>query len=454
MKKIVLLALLFIASCANNPFASYSSNISSPLQFLANDQIAKAADAVSHQSDMLYYLEHGTIMRMEDNYSASNKDFTNAQAFIDQWIQSFHNGKLGLASDTATAALINDKALDYVAKDYEKVMIPTYKSLNLMALGDIDSARVEITRMYNIEDVILNYREAQYTQAQEKNNNSRFKFPSLDEIESSAGDKYNFNYLNSSNVLSLKNSYQNAFSHYLAGFIFEQLNEPSLSRPGYLKALELNPSNSLIKQSIYNLDHKKVTNNTTDVLLIAEIGHAPELKSVSIPVPFQTLQGQNACINTVTFAFPELVLDKTINWYDLIIDGKSYNPSLFTDFNLMAARYLHDDLPNLILHNTLRAIKDITLQQVSCNKGGTLVSLVSSIATASLGSADERSWVDLPAKIDAIRLQLSYGEHIITVKNGNATKQIKVNLNSPYTIIAYRVIDSGIYFSPQVNTIK
>ncbi|MEN9391471.1 MAG: hypothetical protein RL017_769, partial [Pseudomonadota bacterium] len=448
-----LLALLFIVSCANNPFASYSSNISTPLEFLADDQIAKAAAAVSHQSDMLYYLEHGTIMRMNDNYVASNADFTNAQAFIDKWIQSFHNGSLGTVADTATASLINDKVLDYVAKDYEKVMIPTYKSLNLMALDNIDLARVEITRMYNIEDVIANYREAQYTKAQEKSD-SRFKFPSLTDIESSASDKYNFNYLNSNDVLALKNSYQNAFSHYLAGFIFEQLNEPSLSRPGYVKALELNPGNSLIEQSIYNLDHKKSANNTTDVLVVAEIGHAPELKSVSLPIPFQTLQGQTSCINTVTFAFPELVLDKSNSRDLLAVDGENYNLNLFTDFNLMAARYLHDDLPNLIVHNTLRAVKDITLQQVSCNKGGALASLVSSITTASLGSADERSWVDLPAKIYATRLQLNYGQHIITVNNGNRSKQIKVNLNSPYTIITYRVIGSGIYFSPQANTVK
>ena len=449
---LILGLFIFLTSCANNPFGSYTSSMRKPLIALKNGDINKAYSTLSNNNNFLRYLEHGTMLRMDNQYMSSNKDFINAQSYVDAWSRSFHNGSLGLTSDTFAMSMINDKVVDYAAKDYEKVMIPTYKALNYLAINDIDSARVEITRMYNLENIIADYKEQLYakTKFEEDNNSNTKKFPRLSELQSSNSKDYDFATINSKAVLSLKNSYQNAFSHYLAGFIFEKLGEPSLARPGYIKAKQLNPNNLLVDQSINDIDNKNTTvSQTTDLLLVQEIGHAPQLKSVSFAIPFLTNNKKSACFNTITISFPELIKDET-NYTDvkLTVDGNKLTPVIFTDFNLMAARYLHDNLPNIFLRNILRGTKDIILQQAICNNTGALASFATSIGTQLLGTSDERTWTTLPYQIYVSRLKVKRGVHVIRVSNANSFKELTLDLtNKNYAVLAWRVIGSSVYFS-------
>ncbi len=448
-KYLTLVICFLVFGCANNPLSSYSSDMKSTINNLQQGNISQSEAKLPKNESLLYYLEHGTLMRMSDNYPQSNKDFTNAEGFINAWIDSFHNGTLGSISDTIEASIINDKVLDYVAKDYEKVMVPTYKSLNFMSLNDIDSSRIEIMRMYNLEDIIQNYRDTQYAKSAQDAKSAPKGFPSYDKFQRDNQNKYDFGAVNSPEVLALKNSYQNAFSHYLAGFIFEARGEMSLARPGYVRAGQLNPNNMLISQSIANIDTKNLPDkNSTDLLLVEELGHAPELKSVQFSIPFTTNRGQNSCVNAVTISFPELVVTKdSYKNINLSVDGITEQTILFTDFNLMAARYLHDNLPGIFLRNIIRAAKDITLQQTSCSAGGTIGSLLAVVGGIVLGSADERTWSLLPSAINVKRMRLKKGEHMIRVTNNGRTYETQVNLTSSYAILSYRVIGSEVYFS-------
>ena len=447
-KYLALVICLLVFGCANNPLSSYSRNMTSTITNLQQGNLSQSEAKLTKSNSLLYYLEHGTLMRMSVNYPQSNKDFINAQGFIDAWIDSFHNGTLGNVSDTMEASLINDKVLDYLAKDYEKVMILTYKSLNFMSVNDIDSSRVEIMRMYNLEDIIQNYRDSQYAKSAENAKHAPRGFPSYDKFQSDNQNKYDFDAINSPEVMALKNSYQNAFSHYLAGFIFEALGEMSLARPGYVRARQLNPNNKIISQAIADIDTKNLPDkNSTDLLLVEEVGHAPELKSVRFSIPFTLNRGQTSCINAVTISFPELILSKeNYKNINLSVDGIIEQTALFTDFNLMAARYLHDNLPNIFLRNTIRAAKDITLQQTLCSAGGSIGSLLAVIGGIVLGSADERTWSLLPSTINVKRIRLNKGEHVVRVTNNGRMHETKVNLTGNYAILSYRVIGSEVYF--------
>lgn len=448
------LLVLGLAACANNPLSSYKSTMGPPLAALKMGDTRQAESAIAVNNNVLYYLEHGTLLRMDQQYVTSNQNFTQAQGYIDAWVASFHNGSLGNVTDTLEMSLVNDKVVDYVPKDYEKVMLPTYKSLNSVDLGNLDNARIEITRMYNIEDVIQNYRQWQYAKeaTDDKNNANLTKdFASLESVEAANKNLYNFNSINNQQVLALKNSYQNAFSHYLAGFIFEAMGDTSLARPGYVKALQLSPNNPLIIQSISDLDKgNKVDNKTTDLLLVEEVGHAPQFKSVSIPVVFNnTTNGQNNCVNAVSISFPELVPDQDNSMARLNIDGASKNFTMLTNFNLMAARYLHDSLPGIFLRNIIRAAKDVTLQQSACNNGGSLASLLTAVGSMILSQADDRTWTLLPKEILVSRVKLPRGQHTISIITNNVTKNISVNLTKGYQIFAFRVIAGQVYVSEE-----
>ncbi len=449
MNYIILIVCLFLISCANNIFSSYNSNINKTLDNLSNGNVSLADKNIQNQSDLLFNLESGVINRLSGEYQKSNQYFTNAQLYIDKWVESYHNGKLGLTLDTTKAIILNDKILDYEAKDYEKVMIPTYKSLNYFALGDYNLSRIEITRMYELEGVIEDFHNSTYAKTIEENKKS--KVMSLESVEAAAKSKYNFNVINNDSVLSLKNSYQNAFSHYIAGFIFEAMGESSLSRPGYIKSLELSPNNNMILNSIKNLDYPSLENNVSNLLIILEKGHAPLLRAVKIPIPYLI---PNSCLSLVSISFPELLFDKDVKEVNFLIDGKESSLTLFTDFNLMASRYLHDSLPNIYARNVGRAIKDAVFQQVLCKNYGGVFGLIESIGSVILNQADERTWATLPSQILLARFKLNYGKHIIKVSSNNNTKIINLSLHQKFSILALRSIGSSIYIDQQLSTIN
>ena len=94
-------------------------------------------------------------------------------------------------------------------------------------------------------------------------------------------------------MLALKNGYQNALSHYLAGFMYEVLGESGLAAPGYPKAIELKPETGVLEEGLRGLDNRtsftwKRRQRMTDVLFVVEAGDAPARKpaqAFTIPCP-------------------------------------------------------------------------------------------------------------------------------------------------------------------------
>ena len=349
--------------------------------------------------------------------------------------------------------LINDNAVDYQPKGYEKTMLATYRSLNHIDTHTWQNARIEIKKMYQTEQAIENYNQALYIAEKEETNNIQNDKQS-NYIYQQIMNKYNFADINKPQVLALKNSYQSAFSHYLAGFIFEALNEPSLSRPGYVKAGQLNPTNKLPQKSIDNIDKNNILKpNHTNLLVIEEVGHAPQFKSneFSIPFHYNSKGSKNACINSINVFFPTLHPDAiNTSSYSYTINGQTHHPELFTDYNLMAARYLHDQMPHIIARNIAAAIRNIASSQASCSAGGgagTILSIAAAIGGMILDRADERTWVLLPSKVYLNRAQLPYGKHTIKIMVNGSWHTRDLNLSKPYQIVSFRVLGSRVFFN-------
>ena len=441
-----------LVGCANNPFSSYKSKSDETLNKIYTGQLPTAMKAES-TADPLYNMEYGSLMRMNQNYTRSNYNFTLAQQSIDIWANSWMSTTGGQLSNTALSMLVNDNATEYQPKGYERTFLTTYHALNHIDLNNWANARVEIQRMYQIEQATENYNQALYYQeAQEYkkiNNDNQQNYLSRQILQ-----KYDFSDINSPQVLALKNSYQNAFSHYLAGFVFEALGEPSLARPGYVNAGKLNPTNPLIQQSIDNIDnnyHPKA--GFGDVLIVEEVGHAPQIKSeeIHIPLDVNMFGGQNACVNMINIFFPKLVPDNYNNMvYPYTLDNAPYTPSEMVDVNLMVARTLHDETPHIIARNISAAIRNLATSQAACSSGGdlgTLLSLGTSIGGMLLDKADERTWTLLPNKIFINRQSLAYGQHNITVYVNGIPFTQNITINQPYQIVNFRIIGNQALFN-------
>jgi hypothetical protein len=455
IKKILILTAIgtSIVACANNPIRSYKDDSDKTLN---NISTSPTDAAVYGNSDIIYYMEDGIYQRMLTKYDASNSQLAKAQKAVDDWVNSWSNTTSGRISNSMTQMLINDKAVDYQPKGYEKTALATYRALNHIDINHWENARIEIKKMYQTEVAIQNYNQALYMQTQADTANYQSD-PEQNSLYQQIRGKYNFTSIDNPAVLALKNSYQTAVSHYLAGFVFEALGEPSLSRPGYVNAGTLSPHNGLSNRSIANLDNGNTKKpGYTNLLIIEEVGHAPQFKSRQIPLVFNynSSKSNQTCVNNINLFFPELVPDpdgKTS--YSYSIDDKGQKQELYTDYNLMAARYLHDQIPHLIARNIAAAVRNISASQASCNAAqndlGTALSIAASIGGFLLDSADERTWVLLPSRVYLNRVQLPYGDHTIRLNvNGQEYSKV-VKLNAPYQILDMRVLQNRVFFMNQ-----
>jgi hypothetical protein len=133
------LAVLFLMSGC----ATYSSKMKKLKPQLANGEFDLALATVEEESGskdrLLYYLERGLILHYADRFGESNEAFAAAERTADElYTKSLSEGAFSLFS--------NDNAISYRARPFEMAMVPYYKGLNYIYLGDRNAAQVEARR--------------------------------------------------------------------------------------------------------------------------------------------------------------------------------------------------------------------------------------------------------------------------------------------------------------------
>ena len=157
-----------------------------------------------------------------------------------------------MLAGTAASYVVNDKLRPYVGHDYEKVMLLTYMALNYLALGDLRPTRASRSsrRTSSKRRSPSSARQAD-RRASRRRRASAARSTSFKELNG-----YPVETIDNPAVNALRNSYQSALSHYLAGFVYEALGEPSLAAPGYRLANELQPNQPLLEEALRGLDQR------------------------------------------------------------------------------------------------------------------------------------------------------------------------------------------------------
>ncbi|MDE2036372.1 MAG: hypothetical protein KGI95_25180, partial [Pseudomonas sp.] len=247
--------------------------------------------------------------------------------------------------------------------------------------------------------------------------------------------------LNAPEVVGLKNSYQSAFSHYLAGFVYEALGEKDLAAPGYRKAAELRPNTPLLEQALLDLDKSKVGADETDVLIVVQSGLAPARDSIRLPLPIP-IDGH---LVITPLSFPVIKPDtSTAPFAQIGVDGRQQNLTALNSTTAMSRRALRDDMPGIILRTTVRAVtRGIT--QNNLNKTNPMAGLVLGIASAVTEGADTRTWRTLPDMTQVTRLRLKHGEHQVSLPNALGGTLVTVKADQRYQVITLRVVGNQVF---------
>ncbi len=393
-----------------------------------------SATSEDDKAELLYNLERGELLRLDHKYQDSTQAFLLADVKVKQWEDAAKTDPTKLLS-TLGAATISERLKVYEGQDYEKVWLTTRLALNRVAAGDLENARVDIKRTHEREAVIAEFR-AKETVAAEDEAKAKGVGTVGKEING-----YPVETLNDPAVLALKNGYQNALSHYLAGFLYEVLNEPGMAAPGYRKAIELKPNTGILEDGLRGLDtrtgftHKR-RQRMTDVLFVVEAGDAParKPKGFTLPVPV------GASIRTVSISYPTIEPSSDPSLSKLVVAGQQLKLDSVVDVNVMARRALKDEMPGMVFRGVTRAIVKGVMQDQLAKHGGLLGSIAGSVASVVTEQADDRLWRSLPGRVYVARGYLPEGEHKVEIDG----RGFNVKVGGQYALVPLRLYNTSV----------
>ncbi len=399
-------------------------------------RLEASATTEDERTAVLYNMERGALLRMEQRYDDSTNALLLADIRVKAWEETAKTNPQKLFG-TVGAALISERLNVYEGQDYEKVWLTTTLALNRVAIGDLDNARVDIKRTHEREAVIAEFRSKE-TLAAEEEAKAKGAQSSGKEING-----YPVDTLNDPEVLALKNGYSNALSHYLAGFLYEVLNEPGLAAPGYRKAIELKPETGVLEEGLRGLDSRtsftwKRKQHMTDVLFLIEAGDAPARKPQAFTLPVPTGRG----FITASISYPVIQPSNDAPLGQITANGYNFKLEKIVDVNVMARRALKDQMPGMVLRGVTRAVAKGVLQDQLQKNGGLIGGILGAVASTVTEQADDRMWRMLPGRVYVARGYLPPGKHRLTV-NGRALPE-PVQIDGQYAIVPMRLYNNSV----------
>jgi len=434
---IALSAVTLLSGCS--VFRNYDSELAQTNQQLASGNVDAALTLLEKNNtgtdkDLLYFFEKGELLRAKGDFTGSQIAWGSADQVVTQWEDSV---KFDSAKYLAQfgSFLVNDKVRRYEGYDYEKVMLTTQMALNLLAANDFDGARTAIKRTHEREAVIADLRDKEYLKSEEEAEKQGITTQYKDL------QGYPVASLDAPEVVSLKNSYQSAFSHYLAGFVYEALGEKDLAAPGYRKAAELRPNTPLLEQALVNLDKPGTKTDDSDILIVVQSGLAPARDSIRVPLPLP-ISG-NVVITPLSF--PIIKPDtSTAAFAQIGVDGQQLNLTQLNSTTAMSRRALRDDMPGIIVRTTVRAVtRGVAQKQI--NETNPLAGLAVGLTSAVLEGADTRTWRTLPDNTQVVRLRLKKGEHQVSLPSAVGGSVVKVTIDQRYQVISLRAVGNQVF---------
>lgn len=456
------LATLAVAGSGCAAFRSYKAEMDKTIALASGGDVNGAIKVLesnnkSKDKDLLYDMELGELRRLSGDFKASQVALISADQKVVAWEEA---SKLNATRTGGSVAsyLVNDKVRTYEGFDFEKVMITTLMAMNHMDLGDWDTARVDIKRTHEREAIIQALRADEYLKVTEEaqKKGARQSFKEL--------NGYPVQTIDNPEVNALKNGYQNALSHYLAGFVYEALGEPSLAAPGYRTAIELRPGQDLLEVSLSGLDARIAAKDEgfCDVLFVIETGVVPgrASQSFNLPIPVGP-QGRWIFISAsfpvlpppAPYVTPSVRIDKNLDTRTAHV----------LDLDAMARRTLKDEMPGIMLRAFIRlssrAVAQYQMQEQinqQAKKGQDTLGMSLGLLALQLGGmvteqADERGWRTLPAHVTVARARLSRGQHNIEIDTGQGRATFDVNLAGPHALVNARTLGGRSFVTPAAS---
>ncbi|MCX7044894.1 MAG: hypothetical protein NTX50_05310 [Candidatus Sumerlaeota bacterium] len=404
------------------------------------------------------WLELGIIDHTAGAYEQSSKDLQTAGRIV----REFENRAVISARDAAGEAatmVINERAQPYQGEAFEKTLIHTFDAVNYMMRNDWEGAAVEARRGYQRQEEIAKRCQSELEEARKQ---AQSPNPQATYDQAQVMKNYESQFANLRPVASrVANAYQNAFTNYISGVIFNahgdyndayiELKRADQWRPGApcLGPLLIEtamkggfPEDVKKWEAKYRLNSKQVMDwagrNPCEVIVIFENGWAPVKEQIKIPIPTPHAIG--------TLALPRYELQggfaQTLR---VSAGGQQGATDLMGDIEGQAARCLLDRMPYYVIKGALRVAARLVAENIAAEqrrrdarKRGQNDDLAQALMFAGFTAlniiveqADLRAWTLLPKNLQVARLRLPEGAatFALSPEGGQAYGQHNVTMN-------------------------
>jgi hypothetical protein len=375
-------------------------------------------DECNGSDRVLYNMERGRVGHVIGNLDASVRDFNSSI----ETIRENDEKAIVRATDVlenAGAVLTNDNAISYEGEGYERVLLHHYQALNYLKKRDIEGAGVEVRRANSEQEEALKRFEAELEKARRSAEGKR--------VADAERSLVNTEYAQLDEVAGkVKNSFQNAYTFYLSGFIYELLDQANDAYIDYKRALEIYPENAYLQKDVVRLaaalnmseDLQELRNRfgiepptddpdaegKGDLLVLFEDGFAPRKEEIKIPLPIPYA-------GVVTIAFPiyreRWTPQMTVR---VFADSEPLGTTEpICDMRALAVKALKEKIPVIATRQLIRAAAKGASNYAAKKNLGELGELGMSIINFATENADLRSWITLPANAQILRTSLPAG---------------------------------------------
>lgn len=368
---------------------------------------------------LLCLYEMGALYQIMGNWDKSAETFEKARSLADEYDMRARASASGTGHQIG-AVLTNDRALIYYGSDYERVMCHTLNAVNYLLKNDVEGATVEIRKA----DEYQKKCEERARLATEKEPVQQDEAQAEQVVQSSPGLSGAFAPMDKFTA-GIRNSYQNAFTYYLSGIVYEAQGD----RQGYndaaidlKKAYDLAPDAPAIRTAyLYNMkrfdpaEYQALSGRMDETLpdlpatefgtlvVLYEAGLVPEKQEIKIDLPIKN--------NLLSFAFP-IYSNLETNQHELWVraGGQSVATARVVDMRPLAVKALNEQRKGIVVRAVARAITKAAATNEAGKRFGLLAQLGVEIFTFATNRADTRSWSSLPAEVRAARLYLPPGD--------------------------------------------
>ena len=428
----------------NDLFYGYSEQMKPSRSAQLSGEFLKAESFVIsvnsyHNNYALSQLEKARLQFLSNNWSSSQQSFELAYKQV-QTQEQAAKVQISRGLKTAGAVMTNDNSIAYDIPSYEQGMLHSYQALNYLYQSSLEGALVEVRRANLVQEKALETNQVELYKAQEEM-----------EKKGVNGNKLHSNYPSMDNLIGdVKNSFQNAYTFYLSGLLYEAVKQPNDAYIDYKRAIEIYPNNTYLQQDVLRLakqlgmheDYElfkqkfgqyKVGNKTNSgqIVVIFEQGIVNAKQEARLNLP---IFNSNSNVKFFTFALPvyrgnlSMLTPLSIN-----IDDKNYMSQEIVRLQSLATKDLEGQLPSLVTRQALRLVAKEQLRQNLKKSGGDVGNILASLYNVASEKADTRSWSSLPDNIQIMRLNNIEAGH----------RKLEISYAGKKEVIDIEVADKG-----------